>query len=261
MTLSNRTKLSLVQFLAEIEIGGLDLLLEKYGARRGVISEWPARKSDIVRDWVFDATHDARFALLDELARTAGAIRNSISPHYRYDERMGELAACLELDGYRIENGGLTNIEPTIEGVVSVVDDLSAALNDSGLAEATEIQRVIDSSTENFIRQEPDYNACLVSARVALQTLATAIATRSPNAATSNHQRTNWGQTIAFLKTEGFIGPAEEQGLTGVFSLISPGAHRPIGLNEREFARLGRSLAVSMTFFLIRRYNGMRGVQ
>lgn len=261
MTLSIRTKLSLTQLLAEIASDDLDVLFQKYGAsEHSVVYAAQGNRANAIRELAFALTNEARFALLAELVRTANTVRNSISPRYRFDERWAELTSCLELDGYRVDGNTVVNIEPVIEGVVSVVDDLSAALTASGLAQSDDIQRVIDSSTNYFVRQDADFNACLVSARVALQTLATAIAANAPGIASSNHDRTSWGQTIAFLRTQGLIGPMEEQGLTGVFSLISPGAHRPIGLNEREFARLGRSLAISMTFFLVRRYNGMRAL-
>ena len=48
----------------------------------------------------------------------------------------------------------------------------------------------------------------------------------------------------------------EEQGLAGVFTFDSPGAHTPVGLTELEMTRLGRSLAVSMCYFLIKRCIG-----
>ena len=48
---------------------------------------------------------------------------------------------------------------------------------------------------------------------------------------------------------------AREKGLTGVFSFISPGSHIPVGFSEEEFARLGRSLAVSFCYFLAKQFN------
>ena len=66
---------------------------------------------------------------------------------------------------------------------------------------------------------------------------------------------TKWGQVIAYLRTSSFITQQQEHGLAGVFGLISPGSHTPIGFDEEEFARLGRGLAVSISYFLAKRLN------
>ena len=219
----------------------------------------PKHAQPIIREWVIRAEPKVLSDLLDELVRTAGTVRSNIAPRYRFDERWQELLSCLELDGYRVEDGRIVVIEPMIAGATIVSDDLAVALSACGLPEADEIERMVNSSIENYVRVNPDYNACLNSARVALQTLATSIADRISGASPGSYDRSKWGQVIAFLKTRGLIGPAEEAGLTGVFSLISPGSHRPIGLTEREFARLGRSLAITMTFSLVRRFNGVQG--
>ena len=63
------------------------------------------------------------------------------------------------------------------------------------------------------------------------------------------------GSVIAYLRTSGFITQQQEHGLSGVFGLISPGSHTPIGFDEEEFARLGRGLAVSIIYFLAKRLN------
>jgi hypothetical protein len=232
-----------------------DLLLEKYGASSDLISSEPGRRETTTRDWVMSADQSALSALVGELARTPGSIRSDVSPRYRFDERWDELQACLELDGYRVEGRNVVAIEPAIDGAVTVADDLAVALVESGLPQAAECQRLINLSTENYVRADPDFNGCLNNARVALQTLATAIAEHVSAPNSRNYDPEKWGQVIAFLKKSDFIGPKEEDGLTGVFSLISPGSHRPIGFSEREYARLARSLAVTMIFFLVRRFN------
>ena len=60
---------------------------------------------------------------------------------------------------------------------------------------------------------------------------------------------------IAYLKTSGFVVEREELGLAGVYSLISPGSHTPLGFTDREFARFGRGLALSACYFLAKRLN------
>jgi hypothetical protein len=41
-----------------------------------------------------------------------------------------------------------------------------------------------------------------------------------------------------------------------VFSFVSPGAHAILKLSETEMVRLGRSLVVTMCYFLTKRWNG-----
>ena len=62
---------------------------------------------------------------------------------------------------------------------------------------------------------------------------------------------------ISYLKDSGFIIEQQERGLAGVFGFISPGSHKPIG--EEEFARLGRSLAVTTCYFLAKLLNADTG--
>ena len=64
-----------------------------------------------------------------------------------------------------------------------------------------------------------------------------------------------WGQVLLHLRTSGFITKKEEQGISGVFSFVSPGSHVRIGLSEAEMTRLGRNLVTSMCYFLIKRFN------
>ena len=59
---------------------------------------------------------------------------------------------------------------------------------------------------------------------------------------------------MAHLRKQDFFSVEEERGLVGVYAFLSPGAHRPIGLTEEEACRLGRSMALSMCWYLVRRY-------
>jgi hypothetical protein len=54
----------------------------------------------------------------------------------------------------------------------------------------------------------------------------------------------------------GIITQEQERGLTGVYGFVSPGAHRPIGISEEQMTWLGRSLAMSMSWFLLKRHRG-----
>jgi hypothetical protein len=122
-----------------------------------------------------------------------------------------------------------------------------------GLSDTEAILQVLDGSASAF--RSGDFNGCLNNARVALQTLATTIAQARLSTHPKSFDATSWGEVIAYLRTSGFISQQQERGLAGVFGFISPGSHTPIGFSEEEFARLGRSLAVSFCYFLVKRQN------
>ena len=143
--------------------------------------------------------------------------------------------------------------EPMIEGAAPVEDDLTREIKRSGLSGSNGIRRVLDNSAESF--RKGDFNGCLSNSRVALQTLATSVAQARHRSVPGNFDPEKWGQVIAYLRKSDFITQWQEEGLTGVFSFISPGAHTPVGFSEKEFARLGRSLAVSFCFFLVKTFN------
>lgn len=262
MNLSQRSKLSLCQFLALFGRDELIFLLGKHGLptdeleneRRGQTVPTSLRRS------VLRAADSQLGDLIQELARTQNSMRTSISPRYRFDERWADLRLCLELDGYgkgRNEFGGESDhfvpIEPVIEGVEPIEDDLTRELQRSGLVRVDEILRVLDNSANAF--RSGDVNGCLNNARVALQTLATSIAQLHLSKQPGSFDPAKWGQVIAYLRTSGFITQQQEQGLAGVFSFVSPGSHIPVGFTEQGFARLGRSLVVSFCYFLTKRLN------
>lgn len=206
------------------------------------------------RQVIRGATQEQLHSLLGEIARTRGDLRNQVTPRYRFDERWEDLQLCLRLDGYIVNQNGVVPVDPTIEGVAVVEDDLSHELRRSGLQEAEDIIRTMENSAEAFRRNPPDYNACLANARVALQTLATAIARARGQRHPGNFDETRWGEVLAYLRASGLITADEEAGLAGVFRFVSPGAHRPVGLSEQEVARLGRSQVASMCYFLIKQH-------
>lgn len=102
MNISQRSKLSLVQFLGLFERDVLIVLFEKYGVPAENLSEWSgATLTAAVRDAVFGASGAQLSNVLGEVLRTNRTLRHNISPHYRFDERWNDLLLCLELDGYR----------------------------------------------------------------------------------------------------------------------------------------------------------------
>ncbi len=164
------------------------------------------------------------------------------------------METCLQLDGYSIADGTLRAADPTVEAFAPIEDDLTASLEACALPSAQEMVRLMNNSADNFRADPPDYNASLTSARVVLETLAREIATARQACYPGTFDPAKWGQVIAHLRTSGLIDRREEDGLTGVYSLISEGAHAPVGMTEQEMVRLGRSMAAGVSYFLIKRY-------
>jgi len=254
--LTKRTKLSLAQFLALQSNADFKLLCEKHDIScQGI--DYTFDDFNATRIIVEGASEEALISMLGEIVRTHGDVRYKVSPKYRFDERWSDLERCLELDGYRVDLGTRTihPLDPTIVAAIPVEDDLSAELKKSGLSEAAEVVQLMEKSADAFRQSLPDYNAALGNARVALETVARGIAKRRQQKHPTAFDETKWGQILAYLRKSGFLTEEEEKGLAGVYGFVSPGTHKPIGLSQEEMVRLGRSLAASMAYFLIRRHN------
>ena len=180
---------------------------------------------------------------LSEVVATTGDLRARVNPKYRFDERMHDLAQCLLLDGYIIQEKKLVQTDPSIADAAPLEDDLVTALQNSGAPRAQDIIAKINDSAEAFRATPPDYNASLVNARVALETLAVDVA-----AHVASRYLQSSGRSSADIKVE------EEKGLAGVFGFLSPGAHRPVGIPEDQMTRLGRSFALNMCWFLLKNH-------
>ena len=266
MNLSKRSKLSVCQFLALFNRDELVLLLGKYELPTDELESRMGGQSvtAVLKEVVLEASASQLKGLIQELARTGNSMRTEISPRYRFDERWDDLCLCLKLDGYAIERdeydrelGRFVPVEPVLEGVDAVEDDLTSELRRSGISDIEEILQVLEGSASSF--RNRDFNGCLNNARVALQTLATSIAQARLQGHPGNFDAEKWGQIVAYLRKSDFVTKKQEEGLTGVFSFISPGSHKPIGFSEEEFARLGRSLAVSICYFLVKQLNAGEG--
>ena len=248
--ISERSKLSLCQFLDLQPRPSLGVLLRKHGIDAEVLD------LDSLAIFIQCAPPDQFHSLFSEVIRTRGDLRNQVAPRYRYDERWADLVLCLLLDGYKVGGGQLVAVDPTIEGAEPLSDDLTASLSESGLPQADKVIRMLDDSTAAFRRVPQDINACLAEARVALQTIATSIADARQQYHPGTYDGSKWGQVLAYLRTSGLITSEEEKGLSGVFGFVSPGAHEPFGPDDIEMARLGRSLAIGMIYFLVKRFGG-----
>ena len=249
--IGSRTRYSLAQFLELHETAFVIVLVCKHGIR---ISVEDGRLLTELTNCLRSAKDDQILSLVEEIARTESDLRARVEKKYRHDDRFGDLRRCLQLDGYIIENKRLTQTDPSISDAPSLDDDLLQELKTSGLSDAEEIVSKINSSSELFRSSPSNYNACLNDIRVALETLAKAIAAAQQSASSPSYEQTKWGAVIGFLKTVGFITQEEEKGLTGVYGFVSPGSHRPVGLSEEQMARLGRSLALGMCWFLVKSY-------
>lgn len=258
---STRSRLSLCQYLALQGSDELIVLLEKYGIDPGHLGTYGHPKMRELRSGIGPATEEQVLGLLGEVLRTQNALKAGVD-YDQYQERWNDLELCLLLDGYRVPrdewnriNGDhLVLIEPVIEGTVAPEDDLEVQLKKSGLNEAADVLAKLQDSATAFRDGRPQ--DCLTNARVALQTLATGIALARKAAQGGSFNDKKWGEVAAYLRASALITVEEEEGLCGVFTFLSPGAHVPVGLDQAELARLGRSLAAHMCYFIVKRFNG-----
>ena len=252
--IGSRTRHSLAQFLELQEPAVSLVLLGKYGVQHVSLSSGQLLYGLLN---TFRGLDDRILMLvLTEIVATTGDLRARVNPKYRFTERMHDLTQCLMLDGYIVRETKLVPIDPSIVDAAPLEDDLVAALRSSGAPRAEEVIAKIADSAQSFRATPPDYNASLVNARVALETLAVDIAAhvalRAPGLATYNPAK--WGEVLAFLRASGEITLEEEKGLAGVFGFLSPGAHRPVGIPEDQMTRLRRSFALNMCWFLLKNH-------
>lgn len=249
--IGSRTRYSLAQFLELHETDFVVVLVSKHDINFSVEE---GRLLTELTGCLRSASDEKLLSLVEEIARTAGDLRARVTPKYRHDERFSDLCRCLQLDGYIVEGKNLTQTDPSISDAPPLDDELLQELKSSGLPDAVEIAEKINASSESFRSSPPNYNACLNDIRVALETLARAIATTQQSDGSPSYEQTKWGSVLGFLKAVRFITQEEEKGLAGVYGFISPGSHRPVGISEEQMARLGRSLALGMCWFLVKSY-------
>ena len=250
--LSSRSFASLAQFLGLQAPDACAVLLQKHGV------EYPTCSTNLIvlRDTLMQSDQHQMLSLLEEIARTEGNLRAPVTPKHRFDERWQDLVQCLLLDGYALGNKQLQTLDPSIGDAVPIDDDLLAELQSCGAPRASDIIRKINDSSDAFRAQPPNYNACLNDARVALETLAGEIAKSRSKPQVPTPDFAKWGSIIHFLCATELITLEEERGLVGVYGFLSPGSHRPIGVSDGQMARLGRSFALNMCWFLLKRQLG-----
>lgn len=252
--IGQRTRYSFAQFLELQEPMTSIVLLGKYGVQHLSLSQGQLLYG--LLNTLRDLDDRTLMLVLAEVVATSGDLRARVNPKYRFDERLHDLAQCLLLDGYIIQDKKLLQTDPSISDAAPLEDDLITALQNSGAPRAQEIIAKINDSAGAFRATPPDYNASLVNARVALEALASDIAAHvaSRGQAPATYNPAKWGEVLAFLRSSGEITTEEEKGLAGVFGFLSPGAHRPVGIPEAQMTRLGRSFALNMCWFLLKNH-------
>lgn len=252
--IGQRTRHSFAQFLELQEPMISVVLLGKYGVQHLSFSR--AQLLYELLNTLRGLDDHTIMQVLSEVVATQGDLRTRVNPKYRFDERMRDLKQCLLLDGYIVQDERLVQTDPSIADAAPLEDDLIEALQNSGASRAQEIIAKINDSAGAFRATPPDYNASLVNARVALETLAGDVAAdvASRLQDPTNYNPSKWGEVLAFLRSGGEITVEEEKGLAGVFGFLSPGAHRPVSIPEDQMTRLGRSFALNMCWFLLRNH-------
>lgn len=248
MIVTKRTKLSLCQFLDLFEQDVVHVLLEKHG-----MTTWGYSQTEI-GEVLSEADKSSVESFIDEVVSTNGDLRNRVSPRYRFDERWKDFEKCLLLDGFKIEEKTILRLEPVIESTHPVEDDLTNELNNSNLDSSNDVIRSIKLSAESFRKSSPDYNACLSHSRIALETMIRSIAEHK--GLQINEPNKAWGKSLSHLKSTEFITNKEEGAIASTYTFISDGSHVPVGFTEEEFVRFGRNLAMSVCYFIIKKFNG-----
>jgi hypothetical protein len=247
--LSARTLGSLAQLLDLLGSEQTDLLFNKHGLQ--LIGN--ADLSCVFSALKDQADSDRCWTLLEEIIRTRGSLTHKVKPRYLEKERFDDLERCLALEGWLVDGRELRRFDPSGTDAVLIEDEMTREIQDSSLPEKEEIVRKLSNSAEAFCRPSPDYNACLTNARIALETLARGIAGEKCPEVAQDYDALRWGQVISLLRRKNLFTVEEEKGIVGVYGFLSLGAHRPVGLSDFETCRLGRNLALSMCWYLIRR--------
>lgn len=254
--ISHRTRLSLVQLLAQQDEAAVATLLAKHGAELHYRGSFFAEG---LREVTQALPAEQALSLVAEAVATRSALRQPISPKAPFDERFADFERCLLLDGYAVVDRALRRTDPSLAGAPPVEDDLIAALLGSRAPSRAAIVQKVQDSAQAFRKAPPDYNAALANARVALEVLARDIAA-DVGVARGEPAPSKWGDVLTYLKTRGEISQEEEVGLAGVYRFISPGAHRSVGVSEEQMTRLGRTFALNMCWFLLHNHLA-RGAQ
>lgn len=242
MILNLRTKISLSQLLEIFEYTWINTLFEKYSLPHNCQDISDIKKIVITKNII---------PLIQEVVSTKRELRSRISPKYKFEDRWDDLEKCLLLDGYKInKNHTITSIEPSVDGIIAMEDDLITEINQSSLSKKAEITQLIKESEEAFKNPIPDYNSCLSKARISLETI---IRNKIEDETTTNE---SWGRSLNILKANGFISTDEEKAIASTYTFVSDGSHIPLGFTNEEYSRYGRNLIMTVCYYIIKKQNG-----
>lgn len=262
MIISEQTKISLSQFLDLFAVKNVYMLFRKHNISVRYLDKEFERHQTVDGDFdllqinhsLMKAIPSSMETLIDEVVRTQGVLRAEISPKCIFDERWSDFNKWLFLDGFVIENKEIIRLEPLIESSTPVADDLTKELKISFLESSDTINH-IKLSAEAFTKPTPDYNSCLVHSRIALDTLVKAIAENMDLNLESVTDSKKWGKSLHHLNAKGLINSKEEDVISSIYTVISDGAHKTLGITEKDYARFGRNLVISICYFIIKKFN------
>ena len=109
---------------------------------------------------------------------------------------------------------------------------------------------MISQAADDFVASPPDFNGSNTKVRIALETIVKRIAVALGAGGTSGTGRAGWGPALLGLRTQGLIDIQTEQTIAGVYTLISPAAHIPVGIDDEEWARLARTFTLSICYYV-----------
>lgn len=247
--LTNQTRAALVQLLESISWSAIRLLILKH-----MNLDHQHFDTSTLLDLTAAATPEEMTGLLVELVGGTTAIRADAPTKHVFDARVGELRRRLRTDGFEVIEGALTRLMPAAEPAAQISDYLQNALAGCDLDGDEEIRRMLRESHSSISAASPNLNDATTKARIALENVGRRAASRVATKRSKAAPPDTWGSALHFLRAEGIISQAEEDAVTKVYTLISPGAHVPKGLTDEQWALLARTFAVSSAYFLVQQY-------
>jgi hypothetical protein len=194
--------------------------------------------------------------LVKELAANQASIRSEATTKYVYDERFDDIEKWLLFDGWRIEDRRLIRLSPVVGDTADIQDDLLDLIDTLNLDTDGAVRRLISEAADDFVAAPSDFNGSNTKIRIVLETLVKRIALNMGAQLPSAAGRAAWGPALLGLRTNGLIDEPTERTIAGVYTLISPAAHMPVGMGDEEWARLTRTFALGICYYVVKLYEG-----
>ena len=187
--------------------------------------------------------------LLVELIENA-AVRVSASPKYAFDATMQNLRGWMAYEGWEVTAGALVANAPAIEDSTQLRERLLERLAQSEVDADGCIRAAVDASARHFSTEPIDVNASTGSIRIALETCVRRSAVMVATSRSVVPPEDVWGSALAFLRQQEILTLDEERGIAAAYTFISPSAHLPKGIDDIEWARIVRTVALSICYFV-----------